>query len=555
MKLKTRLLAPLFAVLMLGTATSAYADLVCAITVPTPAARTVVNGHWENTGDMTFTCAPSAGALGAAPTTDASITIYYQGLTITNSPTTPASHPIEIFGSTMPVAVVLDATRPEPGFVGGVNNAGSLVAITIPAQAVPAGGSFTLRNVVLSMAGGAVVGNPISANVNVLSTAGNTVLTGSPVVVVSNVLPMLNSTTAPPELLPVIVGQTAGPAQFTATGGLAQPTPSCPALSPCANNRSAFSVSVSEDHIDSWRTTAQYYNNGVGTTVNGTNVLYTFSGMLPGSIISNCVIVPPAGTTWTLTGSGIAGTAGTTTMVAELIAGPTNLTAIETLLLNCGTSTTNPAYLPGTSSGNASTAITVSMSPFPTGTALPGPGGTPSSTVTPRYATTGGTVGPVTVVQFGASATGQTTMLIPYALSIVGYDTGIAVGNTTKDGVFGTDAQGFAALDTAGTIQFNFYPADGSASFSITTPSVPSGNSYITTLSNLLKTQTSTPQTFQGYILAVANFTHAHGMAFVYGGLPTERLTSATDVLVISNPLAAPRNAYAPLVGVEATSK
>jgi hypothetical protein len=278
--------------------------------------------------------------------------------------------------------------------------------------------------------------------------------------------------------------------------------------------------------------------------------------MLPGSIISNCVIVPPAGTLWTLTGSGIAGTAGTTTMVAELVSGPTNLTAIETLVLNCGTSTTNPAYLAGTSSGNASTPITVSMSAFPTGTALSGAGAvTATAGTTPRYATTGGTVGPVTVIQFGASATGQTTMLIPYALSIVGYDTGIAVGNTTKDGVFGTDAQGFAALDTAGTITFNFYPADGSASFAITTPSVPSGNSYITTLSNLLKSQTSTPQVFQGYILAVANFTHAHGMAFVYGGLPTERLTSATDVLVISNPLASPRGAVGGLIGVEATGK
>jgi hypothetical protein len=121
--------------------------------------------------------------------------------------------------------------------------------------------------------------------------------------------------------------------------------------------------------------------------------------------------------------------------------------------------------------------------------------------------------------------------------------------------VFGTDAQGFAALDTAGAIQFNFYPADGSPSFVITSPSVPSGNSYITTLSNLLKSSSSTPQTFQGYIIAVASFTHAHGTAFVYGGIPTERLTSATDVLVISNPLGSPRGAFAPLNGVEAVGK
>lgn len=563
MKLKMRLLAPLFAVLMLGTATSAFADLVCAITVPAPAARDISNGHWENTGDMLFTCAPSAGAAGATPTSDASITVYYQGLTITNSPTLPTDHFIQIFGSTMPVTVALDTTRTDVGNTG-VNNSSSLVAITIPAQAVPAGGAFLLRNVLVSMAGGAVVGNPISANVNVLSTAGNTVLTGSPVVVVSTVLPQLNSTTNPPALLPPLVGQAAAPAQFTATGGVAQATPSCPALSACANARSAFSVSVSEDHNDSWRTTAQYYNNTIGNTINGTNVLFTFSGMLPGSIISNCVITNPAGTGWTLTGSGIAGAAGTTTMVAELVTGPTNLTAIETLILNCGTSTTNPAYLAGTSSGNASTPITVSMSNFPTGNALNGNPPAPSLTGgTPRYATTGGTVGPVTVIQFGASATGQTTMLIPYALANVGtYDTGIAIANTTRDAVFGTDAQGFAALDTAGSLTFNFYPGDGSPSFAITPTTgfnlasgvVPSGSSFIGTLSSILKAGNNTAP-FQGYIIAVANFTHAHGTAYVYGGGATDRLTSATNVLVISNPLASPRGAFAPLVGVEAVGQ
>ena len=285
--------------------------------------------------------------------------------------------------------------------------------------------------------------------------------------------------------------------------------------------------------------------------------------MLPGSIISNCVIVPPAGTTWVLTGSGIAGAAGTTTMVAELVAGPTNMLAIETLVLNCGTSTTNPAWLAGAATGSATTPITVSMSAFPNGTALPGLGGTPSTAGgTPRYAT-GSSVGPVTVVQFGASATGQTTMLIPYALANVGtYDTGIAIANTTKDPVFGTDAQGFAAPDTAGSITFNFFPGDGSASFTITpttgfnlvSGAVPAGNSFIGTLSSILKAGNNTAP-FQGYVIAVTNFTHAHGTAYVYGGGATDRLTSATDVLVITNPLASSRAAFGPLVGVEITGK
>jgi hypothetical protein len=257
MKLKMRLLAPLFAVLMLGTATSAFADLSCAVTIPTPAARDVVNGHWENTGDITFTCT----APNATPTTDASITVYFQGYTITNSPTVPADHAIGITANTMPVAVALDTTRTDTG-LSGVSNSGSLVAITIPAQAVPAGGSFVLRNVLLSLAGAATAGNPVNINVNVISQTGNTVLTFpvTPLTVVSNILPMLNSTTNPPTLNAVVPGEAVGPAQFTPSGGIPPANISCSTVN-CRNNKAAFSLSVSEDHIDSWRNNTQYYNH------------------------------------------------------------------------------------------------------------------------------------------------------------------------------------------------------------------------------------------------------------------------------------------------------
>jgi hypothetical protein len=150
-------------------------------------------------------------------------------------------------------------------------------------------------------------------------------------------------------------------------------------------------------------------------------------------------------------------------------------------------------------------------------------------------------------------------MLIPYVLANVGtYDTGIVIANTTKDAVFGTEAQG-AAADTSGSITFNFYPGDGSAAFAITPTTgfnlvggvVPSGNSFIGTLSNILKSGNNTAP-FQGYVLAVSNFTHAHGTAYVYGGTAADRLTSATDVLVIANPLASARDAYGPTVTIPA---
>jgi len=475
MKLKTRLLTPLFAVLMLGTATSAFADLTCAIST-TPAARDVVTGNWENTGDLVFTCT----APNATPTTDASITVFYAGLPIVNTTTLPADHSISVAPGAS-YGVILDTTRTDTGATG-VSQGGSLVALTIPAQAVPAAGTFTLRNVLLGLNGGVTAGNPINANVNVISQSGNVVLTGSPVQIITTTAPMLNSTTAPPALSQLDPSYGANPATFTSSGGIPPATITC-STTACRNAKAAFSVTVSEDHIDSWRTNLQFYNNGVGATgsgagnanpTGGTNILYTFSGMLPGSIISNCVLAVPPGTLWNLTGSGIANSAGTTTLVAELQAGgagnATNLTAIETVALNCGTSTTNPAYLVGASSGSATTDIKVTMAPAPAaGSNVPAAIGTTALTGgTPRYQPNSGVVGPVTVISFGANAAGQTTMLIPYALANVGtYDTGIAIANTTKDAVFGTDAQG-AAPDTAGNLTFNFYPGDGSPSFAIT---------------------------------------------------------------------------------------
>jgi hypothetical protein len=378
---------------------------------------------------------------------------------------------------------------------------------------------------------------------------------------------MLNSTTQPPALVQTDPTWGAKPAQFTSAGTVTPSDINC-STTACRDAKARFAVTVTEANADAWRANTTYYSNGAGTSTQGTNVLFTFAGMLPGSSITNCIVTPSNATqSWTLTGSGIAGSTGTTTLVAEVTVAPlASLTVLDTLSLLCGTSTANPAYLPGASSGSATTPITVSMSPFPVGTALPNMGGPAITGGTPRYNATGGTVGPVTVVQFGASAAGQTMMIIPYALANIGsYDTGISIANTTKDTVFGTDLQG-AAPDSTGSLTFNLYPADGSTMAPITpnagfnlnaSGQLPAGNSFVGNLSSVLKAGGVTGP-FQGYIIIVANFTHAHGVAYVYGGGATDRLTAAADVLVIANPIGAAtgRGAYNTTQGsVEQTTK
>jgi len=92
----------------------------------------------------------------------------------------------------------------------------------------------------------------------------------------------------------------------------------------------------------------------------------------------------------------------------------------------------------------------------------------------------------------------QTDLLFPFVTNINGFDTGIAIANTTTD-PFGTSTQ-------AGTCTLNFYGSG--APSAVTTPVVATGTDYANTASTIAPG-------FQGYMIAVCNFQYAHGFAFV----------------------------------------
>jgi hypothetical protein len=178
----------------------------------------------------------------------------------------------------------------------------------------------------------------------------------------------------------------------------------------------------------------------------------------------------------------------------------------------------------------------------------------------PRFASTPVSIG--TVLQFTPNTT---TMIIPYVVADPAtappagtFDTGIAIANTSSD-VIGTGSIFGAggASPQPGTITFNFFPNSGTAAdrFSFTTASVAAGASYVALVSDIMKAAGRTTA-FSGYILAVANFTNAHGSAFVFGGVANNRLTSATDILVIPSPVTNPRTGTGGIGAiVEATTK
>jgi hypothetical protein len=98
----------------------------------------------------------------------------------------------------------------------------------------------------------------------------------------------------------------------------------------------------------------------------------------------------------------------------------------------------------------------------------------------------------------------KTNLLFPYVLGgIAGFDTGIAITNTSED-PFGTSAQ-------SGACQLNFYGAEAPDAF--LTPSI--GSASTDTGVMWADTAMHLAPAFQGYIIAICNFQYAHGFAFV----------------------------------------
>jgi hypothetical protein len=94
-------------------------------------------------------------------------------------------------------------------------------------------------------------------------------------------------------------------------------------------------------------------------------------------------------------------------------------------------------------------------------------------------------------------------LLFPFVTNQVGFDTGIAIANTSLD-PFGTTPQ-------AGTITLFFAgntTGGGAAPGNVVTPSIAAGAEYVTNLSTIAPG-------FQGYMIATARFQYCHGFAFI----------------------------------------
>jgi hypothetical protein len=246
--------------------------------------------------------------------------------------------------------------------------------------------------------------------------------------------------------------------------------------------------------------------NSYTTGAQAANAVLVVSETAPDSAGTGAITLPQATQTGTYVGTGPSGAvvpgiapvtplsaAGTSEAVWEVVY--SNPSAIDTLLFGVYI---NYTASPSTNSPSAPSNFTVTLSfaPTPSGGGFTATNGAAASSTLPipRFSDS------LDVTKtYGTFALCTTSLLYPYVVNVLGFDTGIAIANTSTD-TFGTSPQ-------QGTCTLNFYGSTApSAAF--TSANVATGTVYSTLASTVAPG-------FAGYMIATCNFQYAHGFAFV----------------------------------------
>jgi hypothetical protein len=143
---------------------------------------------------------------------------------------------------------------------------------------------------------------------------------------------------------------------------------------------------------------------------------------------------------------------------------------------------------------------------------------------------------PLVIPQFAVSATAPTntfvvnacatTLLFPFVTNQNGFETGIAIANTTTDNLkvnATTGAISSSATPTPGTCTINFYGATATQPTAFVTPTIgaysstnTNGPVYAATLTSM-----SGATNFEGYAIASCTFLDAHGFGYIVDNFGT----------------------------------
>jgi hypothetical protein len=245
---------------------------------------------------------------------------------------------------------------------------------------------------------------------------------------------------------------------------------------------------------------------GAGTPV-GVAVLINQSQSVGGAFTTSSTIPvafspgPPGGGGPTTTPNGpvipVASSGTTSTLIYEIYYADTSVQETLTVPISVEFTSNTGSNLPTPTT--TPTTVGVEFSPQSTV-------GTASSTAPiPRFGPSGSPVALFSISPCSCN------LLFPFVTNIAGFDTGVAIANTSVD-PYGTAPQ-------SGSLTLNYYGSTSGggaapAAFT-TTSSVTAGTELIFTLSNGGNYGVPATPGFEGYIIAQANFQYCHGFAFI----------------------------------------
>jgi hypothetical protein len=522
--------------------TSAFAQASLNVS-SVPRTTAISTGHTEIAGDILINMPVAAGGFGAGSST---LTIDY-GVPIT----VPAAGFITVCGTAAGggtlggggaacaggtgTLYLANSTGTSGTFqIGGSNQNQLLIVLPTNAAGTGAGSAISITGVKVSLA--AFAGTTLNASLATSAPA-----SGGPYTIASG-----NNTTSIINLIaPAFTSASASSAASIAGGappaGLGRGT----ILTTGTVSNRDFNIDIPENFVDAFKATL-----GTSGYLNDPQLTFTFSGIPTGvflnlagglSAASNttCTAATADGSLFynTTTGVTTAIPVGNLTNAVISQANPTtvlnftglgfNLTQTEAIRVR------GCIYTSGTTPPLAAGTIAASITLSPNGVALnAGVQIAPVAGNFPRYQAS--TVS-VNVVDITAA---ETVLLLSFAVrNTAGFDTGIAIANTS------TDPLGSAGVSpNDGTITLTFYPQGTGSSFTYTTTAgspgqglsasgaLVSGKTWSVGLSELLGAISGAPASFTGYVFVRANFTNAHGAAYItdYKGF-----TSFTPFLVV----------------------
>jgi len=255
----------------------------------------------------------------------------------------------------------------------------------------------------------------------------------------------------------------------------------------------------------------------VGLADTGTEITFTFN-----NIGAGVTLVAPVGLVdlYPLTQIGANFTpSGPSSGVAALVGGTTG----GVLNISGGSASVTYEVLASNVNLFEGLIVPIEVSYITTGPTSPAPSTTSPTTVTINFAPAAGTnttasAGPIP--RFCTPYTAATlftinpctcNLLFPFVTNVAGFDTGIAIANTTADTLNGLAPQ-------AGPVTLTYYGSTtggGAAPATQVSQSIPAGSELIFTLYSGGNYGITPTPGFNGYIIARANFQYCHAFAFI----------------------------------------